>query len=100
MKKRESPDFRSPDVGVSATDLNDRILRSLPFIYLNPEKGTPFVWNFLIWAIIGSTPSGCRQSTVSLALKYSCLSSFPASRMFCEIYGYVFMLEIPLGCFS
>ena len=48
MKKRESPDFRSPDVGVSATDLNDRILRSLPFIYLNPEKSTPFVWNFLI----------------------------------------------------
>lgn len=37
-----------PDVGVSATDLNDRIPRSLPFIYLNPEKGTPFVWNFLI----------------------------------------------------
>ena len=48
MKKRESPDFRSPDVGVSATDLNDRIPRSLPFIYLNPEKGTPFVWSFLI----------------------------------------------------
>ena len=48
VKKRDSPAFRSPDVGVSATDLNDRIPRSLPFIYLNPEKGTPFVWNFLI----------------------------------------------------
>ena len=35
-----------------------QVVKSLPFIYRKPEKGTPFGRGLPVWAIIGRPPRG------------------------------------------